>query len=31
MFDILAKTTIEENHKDDDSNKMFVLFDGILH
>ena len=31
ILDILAKTTIEENGKDDDRNKMFVLFDSILH
>ena len=25
MFDILEKTAIEENDKDDDRNKMFLL------
>ena len=31
VFDILAKTAFVENDRDDNSNKMLVLFDSILH
>ena len=30
VFDILAKTAFVENDRDDNSNKMLVLFDNIL-
>ena len=31
IFDILVKTTIEENDEDDNRNKIFVLFHSVLH